>query len=82
MLNFRNTSIGFLVLMAFFAVISIYWFTGYVLLIALAVAVPRKALKYALICSIGSVLGGCFGYRDGAGEHQSEKRFIPMLRFH
>jgi membrane protein YqaA with SNARE-associated domain len=36
-----------------------------VLLIALAVAVPRKALKYALICSIGSVLGGCFGYLIG-----------------
>jgi membrane protein YqaA with SNARE-associated domain len=36
-----------------------------VLLIALAVAVHRKALKYALICSIGSVLGGCFGYLIG-----------------
>jgi len=36
-----------------------------VLLIALAVAVPRKALKYALICSVGSVLGGCFGYLIG-----------------
>jgi len=36
-----------------------------VLLIALAVAVPRKSLKYALICSVGSVLGGCFGYLIG-----------------
>lgn len=36
-----------------------------VLLIALAVAVPRNAFKYALICSIGSVLGGCFGYLIG-----------------
>ena len=36
-----------------------------VLLIALAVAVPKKAIRYALICSIGSILGGCFGYFIG-----------------
>jgi membrane protein YqaA with SNARE-associated domain len=36
-----------------------------VLLIALAVAVPAKALHYALICSIGSILGGVFGYLLG-----------------
>ena len=36
-----------------------------VLLIALAVAIPNKSFKYALICSIGSVLGGCFGYLIG-----------------
>jgi membrane protein YqaA with SNARE-associated domain len=36
-----------------------------VLLIALAVAVPKKSLKYALVCSAGSVLGGCFGYLIG-----------------
>ena len=36
-----------------------------ILLIALAIAVPRKALKYAWICSVGSVLGGCFGYLIG-----------------
>lgn len=36
-----------------------------VLLIALAVAIPAKAFRYALICSIGSVLGGCFGYLIG-----------------
>jgi len=35
------------------------------LLIALAVARPRSALKFALVCSIGSVLGGCFGYLIG-----------------
>jgi membrane protein YqaA with SNARE-associated domain len=33
-----------------------------VLLIALAISVSKKSIKYALICSIGSVLGGCFGY--------------------
>ncbi|MFC1516029.1 YqaA family protein [Thermodesulfobacteriota bacterium] len=36
-----------------------------VLLIALAVSIPKKAFKYALICSVGSVLGGCFGYLIG-----------------
>jgi membrane protein YqaA with SNARE-associated domain len=36
-----------------------------VLLIALAVAIPNKSFKYALICSFGSVLGGCFGYLIG-----------------
>jgi membrane protein YqaA with SNARE-associated domain len=36
-----------------------------VLLIALAVVAPRKSFKYALICSVGSVLGGMFGYLIG-----------------
>lgn len=36
-----------------------------VLLIALAVAIPRKSFKYALVCSAGSVIGGCFGYLIG-----------------
>ncbi len=36
-----------------------------VLLIAMAVIVPKKAFRYALVCSIGSVLGGIFGYYIG-----------------
>ncbi len=36
-----------------------------ILLVALAVAVPKKSLKYALICSVGSVLGGILGYVIG-----------------
>ncbi len=36
-----------------------------ILLIALAVAIPKKSLKYAMVCSVGSVLGGCFGYLIG-----------------
>lgn len=35
------------------------------LLIALSVSIPKKSFKYALICSIGSVIGGCFGYLIG-----------------
>jgi len=36
-----------------------------VLLIALAVSIPARAFRYALICSVGSVLGGMFGYLIG-----------------
>lgn len=36
-----------------------------VLLMALAVAIPAKSFKYALVCSAGSVLGGAFGYLIG-----------------
>lgn len=36
-----------------------------VLLIALAVGIPKKSFKYALVCSAGSVLGGCLGYLIG-----------------
>ena len=36
-----------------------------VLLIAMVVAVPVGWLKFALVCSIGSVMGGMFGYLIG-----------------
>jgi membrane protein YqaA with SNARE-associated domain len=36
-----------------------------VLLIALALAIPSKAFRYALWCTIGSVLGGVLGYYIG-----------------
>ncbi len=36
-----------------------------ILLIALAVAIPKKSFQYALVCSIGSLLGGCLGYLIG-----------------
>lgn len=36
-----------------------------ILLIALAVAVPSRALRYAAITTFGSVLGGMFGYLIG-----------------
>ena len=37
-----------------------------VLLIALAMLIPASAFRYAAICSVGSVLGGMFGYLIGA----------------
>jgi len=36
-----------------------------VLLIALAVSIPAKAFRFALVCTTGSVLGGMFGYLIG-----------------
>ena len=36
-----------------------------VLLIILAAGLPKKAFKYALVCSIGSVIGGVIGYCIG-----------------
>jgi membrane protein YqaA with SNARE-associated domain len=36
-----------------------------VLLIALAVAMPRKSMHFAAVCAAGSVLGGMFGYFIG-----------------
>lgn len=36
-----------------------------VLLIALGISIPARSFRYALICSIGSVLGGMFGYLIG-----------------
>ena len=36
-----------------------------VLLIAMCVAIPQRSFKYAIVCAIGSVLGGCLGYLIG-----------------
>ena len=36
-----------------------------VLLIALALSIPARAFYFALVCSVGSVLGGVFGYAIG-----------------
>ena len=36
-----------------------------ILLIALAISIPTRAFRYALVCAIGSVLGGMVGYLIG-----------------
>ena len=36
-----------------------------VLLIALAVAIPARAFRYAAVCTVASVVGGAFGYLIG-----------------
>lgn len=38
-----------------------------VLLIALCIALPTRAWRYALLASVGSVIGGLFGYAIGWG---------------
>lgn len=50
------------------------------LLIVLALSLPSRAFWYALVCSIGSVVGGCFGYLIGYQlfEHVGE----PIINFY
>lgn len=51
-----------------------------VLLIALALSIPARSFRYALICSAGSVLGGMFGYLIGLGLWDAlDTLFIPHL---
>ncbi len=51
-----------------------------VLLIAMAVTVPTRAFRYALICSAGSVLGGVFGYYIGWAFFETAGQ--PILEFY
>ncbi len=51
-----------------------------VLLIAMAVMVPAKAFRYALICTAGSVLGGIGGYLIGWGFFEAMGQ--PILEFY
>ena len=48
-----------------FAESSVFPIPPDVLLIALAISIPKKSFKYALVCSAGSVLGGGLGYLIG-----------------
>ncbi len=51
-----------------------------VLLIALALSRRERSLRYALVCSAGSVLGGMFGYWIGsAAWHLLRPYFIPYV---
>ena len=51
-----------------------------VLLIALAISLPKKSFKYALICMIGSVVGGVVGY--GIGLYGYEMIGKPIVEFY
>ena len=51
-----------------------------VLLMALAVANPQSALWYATVCTIGSVLGGCFGYGLGKWGGQPVLRWLYRFK--
>lgn len=52
-----------------------------VLLIALVLSHRSKALKYALICSIASVIGGLFGYFIGYELWYSEGGYSSIANF-
>ncbi len=47
-----------------------------VLLIALALGAPRRALWFSAICSLGSILGGILGYLIGLQFHELVGRYI------
>ncbi len=51
-----------------------------VLLIALAISIPKKSFKFAAICMIGSVLGGVLGY--GIGLYGYEMVGKPIVDFY
>jgi len=51
-----------------------------ILLIALCFGARQKWLKYALVCTAGSVLGGILGYTIGWGLRESVA--IPLMNFY
>jgi len=65
-LSWANTKYGIIALFAIaFAESSFFPIPPDILLIALCLSLPTRAFWYALICSIGSILGGMFGYIIG-----------------
>lgn len=50
------------------------------LLVPLALGRPDRALRFALLCTLGSVAGGVIGYLIGSGLYQSVGR--PILEFY
>jgi len=65
-INWAQTPYGVYALFAIsFAESSFFPVPPDTLLIALSLISPKTALFYSLICTIGSVIGGCFGYLIG-----------------
>ena len=50
-----------------------------ILLIALGLSIPAKSFRYALICSVGSVLGGTLGYYIGYGLYETVGSYVVNL---
>ncbi len=54
-----------------------------VLLIALAISIPTKSFRFALICTLGSILGGILGYSIGILGYESiGKPIIDLYNGH
>ncbi|MBY0430256.1 MAG: DedA family protein [Rhodospirillales bacterium] len=51
-----------------------------VMLVAMVLAAREKAWRFALICTVGSVIGGFLGYAIGYGLYESVGR--PVLAFY
>ncbi len=51
-----------------------------VFLIAMSVAIPKRAFRYAAICSVGSVLGGALGY--GLGFWFMDALGMPIIQWY
>lgn len=51
-----------------------------VLLITLSISIPKKAFRYATVCTAGSVIGGIFGY--GIGLKFMDIIGIPILNLY
>lgn len=63
-----------------FAESSVFPVPPDVLLIALCVGAPRASFRFALVCAVGSVLGGVLGWSLGRGAwHVVQGLFIPWI---
>lgn len=82
-LSWANTKYGIIALFAIaFAESSFFPIPPDILLIALCLSLPTRAFWYALICSIGSILGGMFGYIIGFGLYNTiGARIIDALGY-
>ncbi|RMD91726.1 MAG: DedA family protein, partial [Calditrichaeota bacterium] len=70
-LSWAETPYGIFALGALaFAESSFFPLPPDVLLIALAIGAPRKAMKFALVCMLMSVIGGIGGYYIGYGAYE------------
>lgn len=71
-LSWAHTKYGGIALFVLaFAESSFFPIPPDVLLIALCVSIPTKSIRYAVICTFGSVIGGVFGYLIGYGLYET-----------
>ncbi len=80
-LHWAETPYGTVALFALaFAESSFFPVPPDVLLIALAISIPARAFRYALICTLGSLIGGVVGYSLGYFAYEGVGR--PIVEFY